>query len=311
MAITPQTELEANHPDTIRRELAWIRDVSPLWQHGPSEVIDRLLGALSPPDASLADEVALEWAWHGAPRRLGRRFESLFTALLERSPGLQVLTQGLPIREAQQTIGELDYVLELDGQVIHLEVAVKFYAGLESEEARASLKGWVGPSCQDRFDIKVRHLETHQLPLVEQPLAKAQLQALGVPEPTVSIGLIFGYLLTPWNKTRMLPEGVEAGLPSFWCTHRDAPAAFKYVSKAYGTSAGWAFLPRAAWIAPYCGPVTLPQSPKSVPVPEQADCYALSRKDGEGGELLRLFVMPNSFTERALETYAGHLGGSI
>lgn len=301
MAITPQTELEANHPDTILRELSWVAKTDPLWTTGDTGLYRRLRGHFPDALSAIAETVALDWAWHGAPARLGRRFEALFTALLDATPEVSVLTHGLPIRDNLQTVGELDYVIAFEGQVIHLEIAIKFYAGLSDPVARKQPSGWVGPSCQDRLDLKMDHLVNHQLPLAEHPLTRSVFREMGLPLVTQSIGLIFGHLISPWSQPPVWPERLSETGRSFWCTHREAEDAFRTLSRPYGSTHGWAYVPRSTWIAPYQGVVTLPQAPQRLPMPEQADCYALCRKDVDPVERLRVFVMPNDFPARALE----------
>lgn len=96
--------------------------------------------------------------------RLGRRFEVLVAYWLAISPNFQCLYSHVPIRQAKQTLGELDFIVQrcVDGAVIHLEVAVKFYLGYGDGQA---LHHWHGPSLKDRLDLKVTHLQQHQTQL--------------------------------------------------------------------------------------------------------------------------------------------------
>ena len=98
--------------------------------------------------------------------RLGRRFEVLVAYWLAISPNFQCLYSHVPIRQAKQTLGELDFIVQrcADDAVIHLEVAVKFYLGYGDWQA---LYNWHGPSLKDRLDLKVTHLQQHQTQLSE------------------------------------------------------------------------------------------------------------------------------------------------
>ena len=79
-----------------------------------------------------------------SPKRLGRRFESLLTALFEQSEHVKLLGHGIVVKDQKQTIGELDYLIELPDRIIHLEVAIKFYAGIGAQSIeRISLPGSV------------------------------------------------------------------------------------------------------------------------------------------------------------------------
>ncbi|CAI8355473.1 MAG: Uncharacterised protein [Gammaproteobacteria bacterium] len=161
---------DANHRDAIERELRWLLEARPIWSSGMDSDCVPLIKICNGSVTEIAENLANEWAWHGAPRRLGRRFESLLTALLEQTECVKLLGHGIIVKNQKQTIGELDYLIELPGRVLHLEVAVKFYAGIGSPIERTKKSAWVGPSCRDRLDLKINHLETHQLTMSETPL---------------------------------------------------------------------------------------------------------------------------------------------
>ena len=123
---------ESNHPDAIERELSWLLKVDPLWRSDTSVDCVPLKKICNGSITEIANNLSNEWAWHGAPKRLGRRFESLLTALFEQTEQCKLLKHGLVVRDQKQTLGELDYLIQLDSQVLHLEVAIKFYAGIGS-----------------------------------------------------------------------------------------------------------------------------------------------------------------------------------
>lgn len=106
--------------------------------------------------------------------RLGLVFESLWHFFLEQDPHTELIVHNLPIRNATQTLGELDLLYRnLDnGQLLHLELAVKYYlhhpAGAVNGRAASC---WYGPELRDRLDLKLERLRTHQLPLSDDPVA--------------------------------------------------------------------------------------------------------------------------------------------
>ena len=56
----------------------------PIWSSGMDSDCVPLIKICNGSVTEIAENLANEWAWHGAPRRLGRRFESLLTAYWSR-----------------------------------------------------------------------------------------------------------------------------------------------------------------------------------------------------------------------------------
>lgn len=300
MSITPQSASEANHPDAIRHELDWLLQTKPMWQSTTAQAVPWTANAETVDTDAIASYLATQWAWHGEPRRLGRRFEELLTALIEEHAGLDLLKHSLPIRSGAQTMGELDYVIRYAHQIIHVEVAIKFYAGMTNGRDRTQHHNWVGPSCQDRLDLKIQHLIGHQLPLSQTDGGRHALAALGIATPSEQLGLIYGYLLHPWQEPVVRPSDIHQANPAFWCAHRDYEAAFRALSRPVGTDCGWRHIPRDQWIGPSWRAPELPLIPRRLERPEQADCYAFVRKAPPYREEFRVFVMPDDFERRAL-----------
>ncbi len=290
---------ESNHPDAIEQELMWLLKADPLWRSDTSIDCVPLKKICNGSITEIANNLSNEWAWHGAPKRLGRRFESLLTELFEHTEQCKLLKHGLIVRDQKQTLGELDYLIQLHSKVLHLEVAVKFYAGIGSPSDRSRQQAWIGPSCQDRLDIKINHLLDHQLQLSQTELGRQALCQNDLPTPDQTLGLIYGYLIQPWNDVNQLPEHTLDSHPAFWAPHKQALAAMRQLSRPYSTDYGWTRLKRDQWIAPYIGQAALPQVIRSIEPPTQADCYALNHKQHAGFEKLRLFVMRNEFEQEA------------
>ena len=290
---------ESNHPDAIEQELMWLLKVDPLWRSDTSIDCVPLKKICNGSITEIANNLSKEWAWHGAPKRLGRRFESRLTALFEQTEQCKLLKHGLVVRDQKKTLGELDYLIQLRSKVLHLEVAVKFYAGIGSPSDRSRQQAWIGPSCQDRLDIKINHLLDHQLQLSQTELGRQALDQNDLPIPDQTLGLIYGYLIQPWNDVNQLPEHTLDSHSAFWVPHQQALAAMRQLSRPYSTDYGWTRLKRDQWIAPYIGQAALPQVIRSIEPPTQADCYALNHKQHAGVEKLRLFVMRNEFEQEA------------
>jgi hypothetical protein len=299
---------DANHRDAIERELRWLLEAQPIWSSGVDSDCVPLMKICNGSVTEIADYLANEWAWHGAPKRLGRRFESLLTALFEQSECAKLLGHGIVVKDQKQTIGELDYLLELPDRILHLEVAIKFYAGIGTADDRGKTHAWIGPSCQDRLDLKIHHLRTHQLVMSQTALGRQSIADEDLIQPDASLGLIFGYLIEPWEDVGHFPIAINATTPAYWTTYREAEAAMRHLSRPYSTDYGWTCIERDQWIAPYFGQANLPLVIKSLDKPAQADCYVLTSRRGLTTEKLRLFVMHDDYATEACQAMQDGFG---
>ncbi|WP_181298767.1 DUF1853 family protein [Pseudomonas sp. Q2-TVG4-2] len=240
------------HPQV--RDLAWVLLSPPLlsdalapqryplaasrWTSRPGELADWLLSHDSQPTVLQA------WLAQHSIRRLGLYYERLWQFALGQAPDVELLVANLPIRHEGHTLGELDLILHDAEGVHHLELAVKFYLGLEAGDRRRH-DHWLGPGSHDRLDIKLRRLCEHQLQLPSSAHAKALLAELTCCEINSALWL-GGYLFQPWQTGCEPPAGVNPlHLCGRWLRQRDwAHSAFA------GGAVRWQPLPRQAWLAP-------------------------------------------------------------
>lgn len=118
-------------------------------------------------------------------RFLGSYFEALWEFFFVHEPRFEIVARNLQIRDANRTLGELDFVIfdRHTDRHLHLELAIKFYLGLREVNGYPYTDGrhlWVGPQARDRLDIKLARTLEHQLTLSEHPLTQARLRELGV-----------------------------------------------------------------------------------------------------------------------------------
>ena len=83
--------------------------------------------------------------------RLGKRFEQLVNWWFEASPEYTVVAKNIIVQGQERTLGEMDLILQDNEteQVIHLELACKFY--LQTSSSR-SWPNWIGMDPSDRLD---------------------------------------------------------------------------------------------------------------------------------------------------------------
>ncbi len=136
--------------------------------HGPLLVDDLPEAATFPyhelaiPAVSNGDERNLN-----LNQKLGHLYESALAVLLEASPRFELLAQNLQLqKDAHTTVGELDFLLrdQSDGQLVHLELATKFYLAVRTE---AGLE-LPGPDARDNYFRKIKRLRAHQLILADK-----------------------------------------------------------------------------------------------------------------------------------------------
>ena len=148
-------------------------------------------------------------------RRLGNYFETLLAYWLEADMRYDLVERNLPIREAGNTLGELDFIVHdrRDGLNYHWEVAVKFYLGVGDTRQR---NNWHGPGKRDRLDIKLDHLQDRQSLLCRLPQTREVLQQRSIEVAGCAV-ILKGRLFYPYPQDGSYPVGVNTGhLRSHW-----------------------------------------------------------------------------------------------
>lgn len=157
-------------------------------------------------EAVVFDRAALVGASGDTPlnydQKLGHLYESALEGLIEASPSLTLLASHEQVFDATgRTLGELDFLLydQVRELHIHLELAVKFYLAVESDD------GWQlpGPDPRDNWLRKLNRLRTHQLKLSQLTETQALLSSkFGV--DTIKVEqLIYGCLFVPMTCQQM------------------------------------------------------------------------------------------------------------
>lgn len=165
-------------------------------------------------------------------RRLGKYFESLlaFFFLYGPSSNYQLEQHNYILRgennSKTSTLGELDFVLSQGEQLTHLEVAVKFYLGIEVE----GKKHWLGPNAKDSLERKLSHLQTHQLPMGKQ-----------YPRNVESKHYIQGYLFEHYTHSTTKNEQPKNNL-YLWCFQHELHDFFANMPL------NWKVLDRSQWL---------------------------------------------------------------
>jgi len=131
-------------------------------------------------------------------RRLGKYFETLWFFWLSNNPRYQVIENNLQIIVDGETLGEIDFIVfdKMTKQIIHWEVAVKFYLGVGDTSEMSS---WHGPNLRDRLDIKVEHLLHRQSVITRDRRVAQWLKQRGIQIDECAV-ILKGRLYYPWCK---------------------------------------------------------------------------------------------------------------
>ena len=209
--------------------------------------------------------------------RLGHYFETLVAYWLTISPNYEVLLAGHPLRNANKTLGEIDFLLRErpTNKIIHLEVAVKFYLGTDELN---NMNNWHGPGLHDRLDKKFNHLCNHQTQLTKK---YPTLIPYTVDETAC---LIKGILFYPPKQTQSTDFTAENHLAGYWYqvpTHPEITMGCLPLSKKY-------------WLAdiPPTEQQVLLSAPQTTPEPQMHINYTDTNKTE------RFFILPSDFWDR-------------
>ena len=168
------------HP-TIR-DLASLLTAPPLWRTGCELPVRQLLG-------EHGFRLLLAWndQWQSEPNRqpenltrnryaLGKYAEDLLAYWFAHAPHAKLLAANLPVygndAGGNSTLGEIDYIVELNGTPYHLELACKYHGSATGEHM-------AGLNPRDTLARKQRKLQ-RQLALLTAPQAQATLRQHGI-----------------------------------------------------------------------------------------------------------------------------------
>jgi hypothetical protein len=168
-----------------------------------------------------------EWPPLNFNQKLGHLYEDALHILLSRSSECQIMAHNLQlITENKQTLGELDFLLNdsKTKQIIHLELAVKFYLIYQDEETIT----YPGPDTRDNYHKKLERLQSHQLKLAQKPDTQKLLEPFTNGSEVQVSHLVHGIFFDHINATsKPIPEGASPSVRRRKWLHADEFATEK------------------------------------------------------------------------------------
>lgn len=169
--------------------------------------------------------------------RLGIYFEQIFQRWLECHGDYRLIEANLQIQGEGRTLGEFDLLVDVNGEVEHWELAVKFYI---NRFAPTQADQWFGPDPKDTLATKLHRLQNHQLLLADHPDAQAMLDQKNI-QVSHRRCIVKGRLYHPWQTEQELPEIVNTNhLRGWWLASEDhgklETYRIAYLSKKYWLS---------------------------------------------------------------------------
>ena len=173
----------------LRAELDWLCQAPDLLQPPPQFRVPDALRQPSPYQPCLTDPALPSW-------RLGRHFEDIVFQHLNYNTYVTDIKRNIQIKNQQQTLGELDFLICMAQQWVHLEVAVKLYL---LDGPGAELSDFVGTRRDDCLATKWRRMLEHQLALGAHPAARKALAQMGISQRPQAALWIKGWLFYPFG----------------------------------------------------------------------------------------------------------------
>ena len=220
--------------------------------------------------------------------RLGLYAEKLLAFYFEQHGLLHA--HGLQVQvNRSETVGEFDFLLKRDEQLLHWEFATKFYL-LEGRPDAGVFHHMIGPNLADTLGLKMRKILDKQLALSKHPAAVALLSQCVYRAQA----LVKGWLFYQHGEVRLMDGISPDHNHGFWCTAAQVQGG-RYV-----------ILPKLQWLAPFKG--------QGVEVFDAAGLQArladaaqpvlvaaVEQIDGWEVETARGFVVPDDWQSQAAE----------
>lgn len=120
--------------------------------------------------------------------RLGHLVEKVVSELIKASNNYNILYENVQLIENNQTIGEIDYIIQniQTKELTHMELAYKFYL-LDPTLSKDLINNWIGPNRKDSLKEKLNKLNNKQFPLLNHRCAKEKFKDVELEQVSQSL----------------------------------------------------------------------------------------------------------------------------
>jgi len=134
--------------------------------------------------------------------RLGMFVEQCIFQSLNNDPGIQILAKNIQIIENNLTLGEIDCLLKQGNEIIHLEIAYKFYL-FDPNVSPEEINCWIGPNRKDSLIEKINKINHKQFPLLFHTQTNKELHKMNIEMHTIQQKVCFkAQLFVPYSSTK-------------------------------------------------------------------------------------------------------------
>ena len=181
--------------------------------------------------------------------RLGIQFERLWHCAIDALADHTLVAHNLQVHDGGRTLGEFDALVQHRGQLEHWEFAVKFYLGTNDLTAPYH---WFGPNPHDRLDLKLNHMQQHQMQLGSTPAGHQSAFACTARGIDSIRGIMKGRLFYPLLPEAEFGETSPSACPD--CIHPDHLQGWwlpieTFSSRFSGQSLRFRTLEKRHWLA--------------------------------------------------------------
>ena len=184
-----------------------------------------------------------QWIEARPSRLLGIRFESMLGFFFENHPRFKILANNVQLKNGNQTVGEIDFIVNdlTHNRTLHMEVACKFYLSSKSSN---QWDLWLGPNPQDTLKIKMNKL-VDQLSITTRNWGKEYLksQKFGNPEPTLLMKGAFHHHYSLLGNAKQPKFSNPKYNTGWWCHKKELKAL-------NNARIRWAELGKGSWLCP-------------------------------------------------------------
>ena len=176
--------------------------------------------------------------------RVGRYFEALIHFWLEHLTEFEVIAKNLQIKDGKRTLGEIDFLLCGNKQIIHWETTVKYFLQLTSD---CQEHEFIGPNTSDNLASKKERIFKKQLTRSTHGNMNRELENLTQNEPINRQAFVKGWLFyrkLSEKDSDCLPTLNPRHLMGFWIRHGQDQLP------EHSQEALWTVLTKPYWLAP-------------------------------------------------------------